>query len=448
LLHLEAFGVEPVADPILMTAVGRLVEQKNLGLVADIISRTLAYDDRTKFIILASAPPGDPAGKADEEAFADLASLYPASVYFNNTFNLPLSKLILAAGDFCLIPSRFEPCGLVDYEASLLGSIVIGRATGGLTKVAHCAYLYEWLDISDRLGEADVFFRQIKAAIDTFRTDPAAHADLIRTAMELDAGWDTSAGLYIKMYRYGFMVKDWHKQRMELIHNFIGALDENIEVFSEFFIPAEKEYGDAFDWQFKHVLQKLPMNELKTRKKSPARSALKKTVQAETKHEHAGIENSAESTRFAEKKFDPLMHSAEHILNQTMVTMFQCRRSFSAHIEKKKSKLDYHFSRPLTDEEISEVESRVNEAIRADLPVTEEFIPREDAQKKFDLQRLPAEAGTVIRIIKIGDYDVCPCIGPHVKSTGEIGTFRIVSASFDNGVLRLRFRLTRPAGGA
>ena len=44
LLHLEAFGTEPVWDPILLTAVGRLVEQKNLGLVADIIDRTLAYD--------------------------------------------------------------------------------------------------------------------------------------------------------------------------------------------------------------------------------------------------------------------------------------------------------------------------------------------------------------------------------------------------------------------
>ncbi|HXV99107.1 MAG TPA: glycogen/starch synthase, partial [Anaerolineae bacterium] len=169
LLHLETFGAEPVWDPILITAVGRLVDQKNFGLVADIIERTLTYDGGTKFIILASAPEGDAGGKATEVNFFRLAALYPQRVFFNNTFNLPLSKLILARGDFTLIPSRFEPCGLVDYEASLLGNIVIGRAIGGLVKVRHCAYLYEWLDISDRAGEANAFFWQIKAAIDAYR---------------------------------------------------------------------------------------------------------------------------------------------------------------------------------------------------------------------------------------------------------------------------------------
>jgi len=47
-----------------------------------------------------------------------------------------------------------------------------------------------------------------------------------------------------------------------------------------------------------------------------------------------------------------------------------------------------------------------------------------------------------IRIVKIGDYDACPCIGPHVNSTKEIGEFRIGSTSFDNGVLRIRYKLT------
>jgi len=447
LLHLEAFGVEPLDDPILMTAVGRLVEQKNLGLVARIISRTLAYDDRTKFIILASAPPGDPAGKASESAFAALALLYPARIYFNNAFNLPLSKLILAGGDFSLIPSRFEPCGLVDYEASLLGNIVIGRATGGLTKVSRCAYLYEWLDISDESGEADAFFKQIERAIDTYRNDPAAHAEIIRTAMQLDAGWDTSAGLYVEMYRYGFLVKSWHEQRMKLIHRFIGSLAEDIRIFSEFFIPAQKEFGDAFDWQFKHVLQGLPVG-ADTQKKGAVVDALARTSPAEEIYEHTGMKSQTESGKLAEKKFDPLMHSAEHILNRAMVLMFQCGRSFSAHIEKKKSKLDYHFTRPLTEEEIRQVEAKVNEVIQADLMVTEELISREEARDRFDLQRLSAEAGTEIRLVKIGDYDVCPCIGPHVKSTGEIGRLRIVSTSFDDGILRIRYKLARPAGHA
>ncbi len=141
------------------------------------------------------------------------------------------------------------------------------------------------------------------------------------------------------------------------------------------------------------------------------------------------------------KQYDPRMHTAEHILNQTMVRMFNCGRSFSAHIEKKKSKCDYHFERDLTPEEIAEIEKRVNSVIGQDLPVTEEFLKREEAEKEFNLEKLPADAGETIRIIRVGDYDACPCIGDHVKTTKEIGIFKIVSTSFNGGVLRIRFKL-------
>lgn len=135
------------------------------------------------------------------------------------------------------------------------------------------------------------------------------------------------------------------------------------------------------------------------------------------------------------------MHSAEHILNQTMVRMFNCGRSYSNHIEKKKSKCDYHFKRNLTKKEIEELNNRVNGTIKRNLPVIEEFITRNEASDKFNLERLPESAGETIRIIKIGDYDACPCSGLHVLSTNEIGTFKIISTDFNNGVLRVRFKL-------
>jgi Ser-tRNA(Ala) deacylase AlaX len=138
------------------------------------------------------------------------------------------------------------------------------------------------------------------------------------------------------------------------------------------------------------------------------------------------------------------MHTAEHILNQTMVRMFNCGRSFSMHLEKKKSKCDYHFDRNLTDEEVAVIETKLNELINADLQVTEEFISKEEAGKLFDLKRLPEGTGDTIRIIKVGDYDACPCIGAHVKSTKEIGGFKIISSSFEEGVLRVRYRLIEP----
>jgi misacylated tRNA(Ala) deacylase len=138
---------------------------------------------------------------------------------------------------------------------------------------------------------------------------------------------------------------------------------------------------------------------------------------------------------------DLRMHTAEHLLNQTMVRMVGCGRAFSSHIEKKKSKCDYRFHRDLSVEEKAELEKRVNDAVRADMPVRENFVPRKEAEEKFDLGRLPEEAGDTLRIIKIGDYDACPCIGRHVASTAEIGAFRIISTGFENGVLRIRFRL-------
>jgi Ser-tRNA(Ala) deacylase AlaX len=138
---------------------------------------------------------------------------------------------------------------------------------------------------------------------------------------------------------------------------------------------------------------------------------------------------------------DPRMHSAEHILNQTMVRMFHCGRCFSAHIEKKKSKCDYRFDRDLTDEEVRKIEERVNEVIQADLPVTEEYLSREESERQYDLDRLPRGVTGEIRVVKIGDYDACPCAGGHVQGTSEIGGFRIVSRTHEDSVLRIRFKL-------
>ena len=142
-----------------------------------------------------------------------------------------------------------------------------------------------------------------------------------------------------------------------------------------------------------------------------------------------------------DKKVDPRMHSAEHLLNQTMDRIFGCGRCFNAHVEKKKSKCDYRFDHPLTEDETASVETRVNDTIQKNLPVSEKFLPRDEATRKYNLGKVPESAGDKIRIVKIGDYDACACIGPHVLNTSEIGRFHIVSTSFDKGALRIRYRL-------
>jgi len=142
------------------------------------------------------------------------------------------------------------------------------------------------------------------------------------------------------------------------------------------------------------------------------------------------------------KDYNAPMHTAEHIINQTMVRMFGTKRSFNNHIERKKSKVDYHFERPLSEEEIVGLEREVNRVISANLDVKESFISREEAEKIVNTDKLPPEAGDLVRIISIGDYDLCPCIGVHVNNTSEIGRVRIISSDFDNdrNVLRIRYK--------
>jgi glycogen synthase len=240
LLHLEAFGTEPSPELVLVTAVGRLVAQKNLGLVADIAERTFALDPDVKIVVLASTPEGEGEGEETEAAFYELARRFEDRFYFRSEFSLPISKLILAGGDFCLIPSRFEPCGLVDYEASLLGTLVIGRRTGGLAKVNQFAYLYDWLDIGDRKGEATAFLEQIEIALDVYRNYPDSHRGMVRKAMNIDAGWRKSAAQYLRIYRYGMLVKQWEKERLALDYNAeesAGRLALEEPLFATLFSP-------------------------------------------------------------------------------------------------------------------------------------------------------------------------------------------------------------------
>lgn len=138
----------------------------------------------------------------------------------------------------------------------------------------------------------------------------------------------------------------------------------------------------------------------------------------------------------------PPMHTAEHLLNGIMAKRYSHGRAFSAHVERKKSKLDYHLPQPLTEEELRSLEDYVNSVVAEDVEVTETFITQAEAMQMFDLSRLPDDASETVRVISIGDYDKCLCAGTHVKRTSEIGRFRITSSRYENGVQRLVFKLS------
>lgn len=140
------------------------------------------------------------------------------------------------------------------------------------------------------------------------------------------------------------------------------------------------------------------------------------------------------------QEYEPA-HTAEHLLNATMCKSFGCPRSRNAHIERKKSKCDYILDSCPTDEQIAGIEGKINEVIASALPVTVEFMNREDASKIVDLSKLPEDASETLRIVRIGDYDACACIGAHVQNTSEIGEFKIISHDFNDGIWRVRWKV-------
>lgn len=151
----------------------------------------------------------------------------------------------------------------------------------------------------------------------------------------------------------------------------------------------------------------------------------------------------------SDKVYPREMHTAEHILGGTMVRMFGCGRAVTTHLERKKSKVDFDFrtvGRNLTPEETEDVVRIVNDQIDKHMAVTYQMVPYAAAEKEFDLSRLPETAAgpdAELRIVCVGDYDRCPCIGEHVANTSEIGHLRMISTDYDpdSGILRMRFKL-------
>lgn len=246
LLHLEAFGEELPEGAVLLSAVGRLVLQKNFGLIAEVIPRVLAAEPRARFVLMGKAEEEDAEGRAQEARFRGLAAAFPGRVRFEEVFDPVLAKLVTAGSDFSLIPSRFEPCGLTDWEAALVGTLPICHATGGLTKIRHCGWLYEWLDIGDWWGEADAFFAVIQQALALYRGDPQAHRARMRAGMRTDTRWDEPAAQYVALYRTGVWLKRWRAQSAGLAGRFLDELGPSRETLRRLLAPESAAFPDPY----------------------------------------------------------------------------------------------------------------------------------------------------------------------------------------------------------
>ncbi len=130
--HVEQVGLLTPEDRLpLFTFIGRLTAQKGVDILLRSLSLLLAEDSRFQLLVLGS---GDPLLEEELAALTGKKEI-ANQVCFLKGYDPDLAMRIYAAGDFFVIPSLYEPCGLTDYIAQLLGNLPIVHLVGGLVKV-------------------------------------------------------------------------------------------------------------------------------------------------------------------------------------------------------------------------------------------------------------------------------------------------------------------------
>lgn len=170
--------------------IGRLSEaQKGL----DILHRMLRRVDQTKFqfVVLGTGE------KEWEERFQWLSTFYPKYISCNFKFDDTLAHQIYAASDFIVIPSRYEPCGLIQMIAMLFGTIPIAHKTGGLKdsiKEGYNGFLF-----SDYTSEA--LEKKVVKAVDMWKNEKAAYETMVEHALATNFSWKKNANEYLSLYK-------------------------------------------------------------------------------------------------------------------------------------------------------------------------------------------------------------------------------------------------------
>ena len=165
--------IEERNDAPLLTFVGRLDSQKGFDVLAEALSQLFVQDDGVQLVGLGS---GD---VSIEHKLKDLAASFPGRVSIVIGYNEDFAAKVYAAGDFFIIPSRFEPCGLTDFFAQLLGNLPIVHAVGGLVKTVDGRFGYSYL------GGAAELLRALQRAMRDYREPdrPAIH-EMQRAAVD------------------------------------------------------------------------------------------------------------------------------------------------------------------------------------------------------------------------------------------------------------------------
>jgi len=176
----------------LYTFIGRLSEQKGVDILVDAIRLFLDTEPDAAFVCLGSG------GELLEKALAAVTQQYEGRICFLQGYNPALANRVYAAGDFFVIPSRYEPCGLTDFIAQLFGSLPIVHHIGGLVKVIDGETGFAYHDNSPEvLNEALHTARQAFADKERMRTMQIAAVDKIYKMHT----WKRVMKSYVQLYK-------------------------------------------------------------------------------------------------------------------------------------------------------------------------------------------------------------------------------------------------------
>lgn len=185
----------PVSDVPVVGLISRLVDQKGIDLVSEIIDDMMSED--LQFVVLGSGE------KYYEDMFKNIKTCYPEKVGLYIGFNAVLAQRIYAGADMFMMPSRFEPCGLGQMISLRYGTIPVVRFTGGLADTVSeynaATGTGNGFGFSEYSGTE--LLKALRRALHLFREQPEQWNKLVRNAMEQDFSWTRSGVEYLQLYQ-------------------------------------------------------------------------------------------------------------------------------------------------------------------------------------------------------------------------------------------------------